>query len=648
MYSRRPSRLLLPILLPALLVVGATGCDRDDDPLTPAPLPEDAVVFDDNLASGVDFQAFAGSKADALERDTSERFEGQASLRISVPAPDDPGGSYAGGAFVASVPRDLTQYNALVFWARADQTATLNVAGLGNDNTGTSLFTAETQNLPLTTEWRQYVIPIPDPAALQEERGLFYFAEGGEPYTIWMDAIRFETVSGLGAPRPAIATQSLGLEVGSTASVTGTQAAWTVGGEEIVVTAAPSYFTFTSSDPAVATVSELGEIEVVGEGTATITASLGSVDAAGVVTVTTVAGPTEAAPIPTRDGADVISLFSSAFDDVPVDTWRTEWSDPNTTYSEIEIDGRSVKRYGSLVFAGIEFVTEQIDASEMTHFHMHVWTPDNTDRPNRLGIKLVDFGADGQFDTGVVEGELFFDSETTPTLESGTWVSLEIPLADFQGLVTRENLAQLIISGVEGVNTVYVDNVYFFRADDEGDDPEPTPSPTEAAPTPTQDAADVISLFSNAYENVAVDRWTTDWDNTSYEEIQIGESDVKRYSNLVFAGIEFVTEQIDVSEMTHFHMHVWTPDTTDRPNRLAIKLVDFGADGQFDTGVVEDELFFDSETTPALESGTWVSLEMPLADFQGLVTRENLAQLIISGVEGINTVYVDNVYFFRR
>ncbi|TVR62381.1 MAG: glycoside hydrolase family 16 protein, partial [Gemmatimonadales bacterium] len=350
------------------------------------------------------------------------------------------------------------------------------------------------------------------------------------------------------------------------------------------------------------------------------------------------------------DAADVISLFSNAYENVPVDTWRTEWTDPAVELEDIQIGDSDVKRYSNLVFAGIEFVTEQIDVSEMTHFHMHVWTPDNTDRPNRFGVKLVDFGADGQFDTGVVEGELFFDSATDPALESGTWSSLEIPLADFEGLVTRENLSQLIISGVEGVNTVYVDNVYFFRAEDEGDDPEPTPSPAEAAPTPTVDAADVISLFSNAYENVPVDTWRTEWTDPAVEleDIQIGDSDVKRYSNLVFAGIEFVTEQIDVSEMTHFHMHVWTPDNTDRPNRFGVKLVDFGADGQFDTGVVEGELFFDSATDPALESGTWSSLEIPLADFEGLVTRENLSQLIISGVEGVNTVYVDNVYFFRR
>ncbi len=460
MTSPIPSRKILPLFLTGLLAVGASGCDRDDDPLGPAPLPDDAVVFDDNLGEGIDFQAFGGSKTDALQRDTNVSYDGEASLRISVPAPEDPSGSYAGGAFVADVPRNLSEYNAITFWARADREATLNVAGIGNDNTGTSLFPAETQNLALTTDWQQYVIPLPLPAALSSERGLFHFAEGGEAYTFWMDNIRFETVPGLGVAMPAIATETLSLVVGATASVAGTVVTWNVGGDQIVVTAAPSYFTFTSSDPAVATVSDRGEIEVIGEGTATITAALGDVDAAGAITVTTTQGPTEPAPTPTHDAADVVSLFSNAYQNVTVDTWSAPWD--NADLEDIQIGGSDVKRYTNLAFAGIEFTSQPIDVSGMTHFHMHVWTPDETDPPNRFGIKLVDFGADGQFGGGDdVEDELFFDSSTTPALQSGTWSSLEIPLADFAGLVTRENLAQLIISG--DPNTVYIDNVYFFR-----------------------------------------------------------------------------------------------------------------------------------------------------------------------------------------
>ncbi len=643
--SLGPFRPFRSALAAGLVLVLAAGCDRDSDPVGPAPLPDDAVVFDDNLAEGIDFQAFGGSKLDAVQRDETERQQGQASLRITVPAPDDPTGGYAGGAFVAAVPRNLTEYNAITFWAKASRAANLDVAGIGNDNTGTSLFTAETRGLALTTSWRQYVIPFPLASKLDQERGLFYFAEGaedGQGYTIWMDNIRFETVSGLGTPRPAIATQSLSLEVGSSAIVAGTVVSWTVAGEEITVLTAPSYFTFASSDAGVATVSDTGEIDVVGEGTATITASLGTLEAAGAITVTTVTGPQDAAPTPTRDASQVISLFSNAYTNVTVDTWSAPWDDADV--EDVQIGGSDVKRYSNLAFAGIEFTSAPINASEMTHFHMDVWTPDDTDPPAAFRIKLVDFGPDGEFGGGDdVEHEITLNSSTSPALVSGEWSRLEIPLSAFAGLTTRGSLAQLIISG--DPNTLYVDNVYFYRSEDDGD-PDPTPAPSEAPPTPTAAASDVISLFSNAYDNVTVDTWSAPWDNADVADVQIDGSDMKRYTNMVFAGIEFTSAPVDASEMTHFHMHVWTPDATAPPAAFRIKLVDFGADGAFGGGDdVEHEITVDATTTPALVSGQWSSLEIPFSAFTGLTTRGSLAQLIISGDP--NTVYLDNVYFRR-
>ncbi len=48
------------------------------------------------------------------------------------------------------------------------------------------------------------------------------------------------------------------------------------------------------------------------------------------------------------------------------------------------------------------------------------------------------------------------------------------------------------------------------------------------------------------------------------------------------------------------------------------------------------------QTDPALATGQWVSLDVPLSSFAGLTTRGHLAQMIISGDP--NTVYVDNIY----
>jgi hypothetical protein len=90
-------------------------------------------------------------------------------------------------------------------------------------------------------------------------------------------------------------------------------------------------------------------------------------------------------------------------------------------------------------------------------------------------------------------------------------------------------------------------------------------------------------------------------------------------------------------------MDFWTPDPTAAPAVFKVKLVDFGADGAWSGGDdVEHEVELTAETTPAIGTGAWYTLEIPLADFTGLTTKGHLAQLIISGDP--NTVFLDNIY----
>jgi len=640
MTSRTSCRFAVGAVLAA--VVAASGCDRDLSTLGPAPFPTDADVFLDTFGSGVNFQAFVGSKVDALSFDATQKFRGTAALKITVPSAGDPSGSFAGGAFPTNVPRDLSGYNALTFYARASQAATLDVAGLGNDNTGTSRFVAERRAISLTTSWTKYIIPIPLPTKLVQEAGLFFFATGpqnGVGFDIWFDDIQFENLGTIVNPRPAIAAQALNAQVGGTAQVEGTVVTFDVGGSDVTVDAAPGYFTFASSDATVATVGADGVIRAIGLGTAEITAKLGTLDAAGTVTLdvgAAPAGPTVAAPAPMEPAGDVISLFSNAYTNVPVDTWSAGFD--NADVADVQVAGDDVKLYTNLVFAGVEFVSNPVDATAMTHFHMDIWTPDPTAAPAAFRIKLVDFGADGAFGGGDdVEHELTFDDASAPPLVTGNWVSFDIELADFTGLVTRGHLAQLIISG--DPNTVYVDNAYFYRTSG------PT-APTVAAPIPTVPAGDVVSLFSNAYTDVTVDTWSAGFDQADVADVQVAGDDVKLYTNLVFSVAEFTSQPVDASAMTDFHMDIWTPDPTAAPAAFRIKLVDFGADGAFGGGDdVEHELTFDDASTPPLVTGNWVSFDIPLTAFTGLVTTGHLAQLILSGDP--NTVYVDNVYFYR-
>lgn len=168
----------------------------------------------------------------------------------------------------------------------------------------------------------------------------------------------------------------------------------------------------------------------------------------------------------------------------------------------------------------------------------------------------------------------------------------------------------------------------------------PPSTPTVAAADPLFSANKVISMFSDAYTNVPVSTWRTDWSNGSIlTDVQIGTNNVKKYSNLNFVGIETTgLNMLDLTAMNKFHIDLWTADATE----FKIKLVDFGANGVWNGGGddVEHELAF----TPVKSS--WNSLMIPLSDFTNLTTKGHFAQLIFSGTAG-STVYVDNIYFLN-
>ena len=168
-----------------------------------------------------------------------------------------------------------------------------------------------------------------------------------------------------------------------------------------------------------------------------------------------VAEPSTAAADPTADQVDVISLFSGVYNDVAVNTWRTDWS--NATLTDTTVDGNDVKRYSALDFVGIEAVgPNSIDASTMEYFTFDAWTADAT----TYRIKLVDFGADNGYGGGDdSEHEIVFDMPA-----QSSWTNHTIDLSDFAGLSGKSSISQLIFSALPTAgNTLYLDNIYFSK-----------------------------------------------------------------------------------------------------------------------------------------------------------------------------------------
>jgi hypothetical protein len=134
--------------------------------------------------------------------------------------------------------------------------------------------------------------------------------------------------------------------------------------------------------------------------------------------------PTTGGPNPICASSNVISLFSNAYTNVPVNTWLTPWSAAPATVTDVVIAGNDVKFYQDVTFIGIETTgANRINATNMTSLRLDFWSGNAT----QFRIKLVDWGANGNFGGGDdSEHELTF---TSPT--QNAWVSYDIPLVKF-------------------------------------------------------------------------------------------------------------------------------------------------------------------------------------------------------------------------
>src|SRR6056297_1915855 len=382
-------------------------------------------------------------------------------------------------------------------------------------------------------------------------------------------------------------------------------------------------FYFGELDDDVAVVSTPGETvshiyENPGDYEITVIAKSGAIetlDSTFTFTVTEITGPQEAAPTPpVRAESDYISVFSDAYINLTGTNFNPNWGQSTIVTFEEVVSGDTILKYSDLNYQGTEFESA-IDASGMEYLHVDMWTDDAT----TVNFYAIDAVAEKGYELAV-----------TPE----TWVSYDIPLSYFDN-VDLSSIIQFKVddNGTGEGATVYFDNIYFYIDN-------VVTEPTEAAPAPTEAEANVISMFSDAYTDVTVDTWRTDWSSATLEDVDVVGNATKKYSALDFVGIETASSQIDATGMTHFHLDVWSADIT----TFKIKLVDFGPDGAYGGGDdVEHELTYD---TPA--QGEWVSYDIPLSDFTNLTTRGNLGQYIIAGEPTeATTIWVDNVYFYN-
>ncbi len=226
-------------------------------------------------------------------------------------------------------------------------------------------------------------------------------------------------------------------------------------------------FSYMSSNQNVATISG-NMITIVGGGSSTITATqaadgafaAGSITANFVVNLPPLSTP---APTPTKPANRVISLFSDSYTNVPVTTWRTDWSAASSAVSDTVINGNNIKKYTGIDFVGIEL--PPIDVTLADSVHISIWTPSAP----TFAFKIVNQGG-GPANENIVSFRPQAGSHTFgPAPTQGQWNVYSIPLSLYATpngaliLTNRNAIFQLLFVGDAPFenNTYYVDDIYF-------------------------------------------------------------------------------------------------------------------------------------------------------------------------------------------
>lgn len=459
------------------LIVG-TSCEwSPSDDVEFATFSRTGEIFtDDFIGLGANFYfpfVGDGAKPDVFSVDQTVGYESQASIRIDVPNADDPAGNFAGASFEIdnNGARNLTDFDALTFWARSSQAATIGSIGFGRK------YRASVSNVDFTTSWQKFVIPIPDPSKLTAVNTVFEFSAGGiglpgqeVGYTFWIDELKFEKLGTVAQPRPAI-LNGLDVEtesfVGAEISLEPLTQTFNLGnGQNQTTSATPAYFSFSSTHPDVARVDEQGNVTILKQGQTEITAVLNGVKAQGSLSLD-ILGEFDSAPIPpARNASDVISVFSGAYDGLPGLNVAI-FNNPDIQIETFAFNNDQVISYGNLGFVGIGW-NGTSDVSGMSFLHLDIQVSQSFAPSDIFTVELLDFGVNASNGGGDDTGGGY--DITGDRLTEGGWVGIDIPVngftqptgGGFLGSPNTTNLAAVVLVG-KGISNVLVDNIYFYR-----------------------------------------------------------------------------------------------------------------------------------------------------------------------------------------
>ena len=326
--------------------------------------------------------------------------------------------------------------------------------------------------------------------------------------------------------------------------------------------------------------------------------------------------PTTNAPTPAHGAADVISVYSDAYTTNVGTNYNPFWGQSgavNTSFNPTGSGSNLVMAYTNFNYQGTEVSTQ--NASSMEYIHIDIWTADAT---------VVKFSP---INNGTGAGEYLVNVP----LVNGGWSSVDLPKSAFVGM-NWDSVIQMKFDGQAGVSpsNIYLDNIYFWKTSSL-----PLTAPITNAPTPTQSALDVISVYSDTYTTNVGTNYNPFWGqsgsvNTTYNPTGSGSNYAMAYTNFNYQGTEVSTQ--NASSMDYIHIDIWTADAT---------VVKFSP---INNGTGAGEYL----VSVPLVAGGWSSVDLPKSAFVGM-TWDSVIQMKFDGQAGVSpsNIYLDNIYFWK-
>ncbi len=341
-------------------------------------------------------------------------------------------------------------------------------------------------------------------------------------------------------------------------------------------------------------------------------------------------GPENGVKLPiTFDDASVsytVSGFGAAdFGPIPAEIIENpDASGINTTAKVLSVN----KLQDAQVWAGASIPLEgPIDFTNGTTVSLKVWSP-------RAGtpilLKIEDSNSPANNDGNPT---VFVEIQVNSTLVN-TWEEITFDLSSIESFSTSIPYDTVIVFpdfGTAGKGEFFYFDDIKLAADGDGGGGTGTTGPTAAAPTPTNSAGDVKSIFSDAYTDPAGVNYFPSWDqSTAFEIVSINGNDAIKYSNLNYQGID-IGEDVDATAFGYVHIDVWSGDYTSLP----FFLISRGSG--------------EKSVNLSLVPNQWNSIDIPLSDFtdQGLSINDIFQFKFDVQPNDGGTIYIDNLYFYK-